>query len=478
MAPEQLQGKGVDRRTDIFAAGIVLWEALTGRRLFDAEDAAEMLRMIVSEEIPPPSAVVPSISRCVDDIVMRALSRDVSTRYQTAREFAIALEEAVPLASPREVGEWVELVAGDTLLHREQAVAEIEAVSSVSDVSFEPRSLPSAKRLSSRTPPPRTIPDASKPWDDEDPTRISTSSIGSSTKRDKPTRIQVPRPKSSYPKPILGPEHIGFGTLLDEEPRTNVIEPLVEDDPTSIYPPAADHDLPSFPFEEVVAVPESRAIVVRDRVTSPPTIIVHAPYPIYSEPPSMFAVVLGWLWNNPRQRTWRVAAAAGTFALLLGFGVAAGRGVRPKPQAHPVAPAAPSVASMAPPPLVRGIDPSTLPLADDASAQTRPVSAARPSSPSQPVPAVSHMEALPNALPHPLQPKAHAVAASEKATPSPAAEHVIDLDATENPYTKGAPKPAVAVQAAAPADPRVPAACRQPYTIDAQGIRRIKTECL
>jgi serine/threonine-protein kinase len=135
MAPEQLQGRGVDRRTDLFAAGIVFWEALTGRRLFDAEDPADVLHMITVEEIPPPSAVTPAVNRAVDDIVMKALTRDVNARFQTARAFAIAIEEAVPLASAREVGEWVERVAGDTLLSRERAVAEIEATSSVTDMA-------------------------------------------------------------------------------------------------------------------------------------------------------------------------------------------------------------------------------------------------------------------------------------------------------------------------------------------------------
>jgi serine/threonine-protein kinase len=132
MAPEQLQAKGVDRRTDIFAAGIVLWEALTGRRLFDAEEASEVLRMILNEDIPPPSAVIPSIPRKVDAAVMRALIRDPALRYQSAREFAIALEDAMPLASSREIGEWVERVAGETLAQREAALAEIEATSDVS----------------------------------------------------------------------------------------------------------------------------------------------------------------------------------------------------------------------------------------------------------------------------------------------------------------------------------------------------------
>jgi serine/threonine protein kinase len=142
MAPEQLSGKPVDRRVDIFAAGVVLWEALTGRRLFDAEEAAEVLRMIMADDIPPPSAVVPSISREIDAVVMKALVRDSAGRHPTAREFAIALERVMPFSSTREVGEWVERVAGETLENRENVVAEIEAISSVTDVSLVTESSP------------------------------------------------------------------------------------------------------------------------------------------------------------------------------------------------------------------------------------------------------------------------------------------------------------------------------------------------
>jgi len=496
MAPEQLQGKVVDRRTDIFAAGIVLWEALTGRRLFDAEEASEVLRMIVSEEIPPPSAVVPSIARSVDDIVMRALSRDASVRYQTAREFAIALEDAVPLASPREVGEWVELVAGDTLLNREQAVAEIEAVSSVSEVSLNARSVAGFRHMPSFPAPP-TLPDATKPWDEEDPTRISTSSVGSTTKKDRPTRIQVPRPRSSGPPPLLGPEHIGFGALLDDEARTNVISPPSEDDArTSLYPPAAAHDLPSFPLDEDGAVPLSRAIVVRERMSMPPTIIVHGPMdPASFRNPSMFSVAAGWLWDNPRQRTWRVAAAAGTFALLLGFGVAAGRGTRPQASHFVVLPPVSAVAAVPVEAMPRGIDPSTLPLAEDEPTRRKPdlVGAAEPA-----IPAASpDIRRASESNPREARAAEHTSTSLAKERPPPTEQTAApvaaeapapELDANENPYverksggTRASTRPAPPSQEVAPRPPpseNVSAACRQPYSIDAQGIRRIKPECL
>ncbi|MBM4363426.1 MAG: serine/threonine protein kinase, partial [Deltaproteobacteria bacterium] len=135
MAPEQLSGRPVDRRTDVFAAGVVLWEALTGQRLFDAGEPSLVLDKILREPIPRPSSLALAVPPAVDAVVMKALEREPSARYASAREFAIALEDTVPLASAREVGGWVEAVGGDTLARREQAVAEIESSSAVTDIS-------------------------------------------------------------------------------------------------------------------------------------------------------------------------------------------------------------------------------------------------------------------------------------------------------------------------------------------------------
>ncbi|MEZ4225625.1 MAG: serine/threonine-protein kinase [Polyangiaceae bacterium] len=130
MAPEQMRGKEVDRRTDVFAAGIVLWEALTGRRLFDGNDPGEVLTKLLEAEIPPPSTVEASIPQDVDQMVMRALRRQMDGRYATAREFAVDLENSGYVALPRKVGEWVEEIGGDSLNRRAEQVAEIESVSS------------------------------------------------------------------------------------------------------------------------------------------------------------------------------------------------------------------------------------------------------------------------------------------------------------------------------------------------------------
>ncbi|MGK3983751.1 serine/threonine-protein kinase [Sorangium sp. So ce136] len=129
MAPEQILCGDVTRRTDVFAAGVVLWEALAGQRLFDGGDEAALIAAVLERPIPPPSSLAPHAPGALDAVVLRALERNAEGRYPTARELAIAIEEVVPLASPRAVGEWVEDLAGHALAQRATRVAEIESAS-------------------------------------------------------------------------------------------------------------------------------------------------------------------------------------------------------------------------------------------------------------------------------------------------------------------------------------------------------------
>jgi serine/threonine-protein kinase len=127
MSPEQLRGEPLDRRADIYSAGIVLWELLTGERLFMAESEGETAVNAMQRTIDPPSKHREKISAELDAIVLRALARDRTKRFGTARQMAIALEECVPSASARRVGEWVSEVAGDVLRTRAKTIVEIES---------------------------------------------------------------------------------------------------------------------------------------------------------------------------------------------------------------------------------------------------------------------------------------------------------------------------------------------------------------
>jgi serine/threonine-protein kinase len=126
MAPEQLLGKPVDRRTDVYSASVVLWVVLTGRLPFE-EDDARVVFQILHDEVPPPSELSPAVPAELDDLVLRGLSRDHEHRFGTAREMAEALERIVPPATAREVAAWVDRIAGRTLRARAERVARIEA---------------------------------------------------------------------------------------------------------------------------------------------------------------------------------------------------------------------------------------------------------------------------------------------------------------------------------------------------------------
>jgi serine/threonine-protein kinase len=127
MAPEQARGLSVDRRTDVYAAAVVLWEALTGRRLFQGDDPAILLSRVLGHRIDPPSRLVPGLTPGLDRIVMRGLAFDPSDRFPTALDMAVALEQEMPPRSPREVGQWLESLLGEGLRARTARIAEIES---------------------------------------------------------------------------------------------------------------------------------------------------------------------------------------------------------------------------------------------------------------------------------------------------------------------------------------------------------------
>ena len=114
LAPEQLEGERATRRTDVYAAAVVFWEALAGRRLFEGSNAY-IIRNITSLPVPKPSTHNPEVPAALDDIVLRGLARSPSDRFASAREMALAIEEAVHLATPTAVGAWVERLAAPAL---------------------------------------------------------------------------------------------------------------------------------------------------------------------------------------------------------------------------------------------------------------------------------------------------------------------------------------------------------------------------
>ncbi len=126
MSPEQLRGEAIDRRADVYAAGVVLWEALTGERLYTGSGEEIVFQRLIDEDIAPPSRRVTSLPPGFDAVAMRALERDPEQRYATAHDMAVALEAAGAFAPPSEVSAWVMSLAGEALEARQSLIRTIE----------------------------------------------------------------------------------------------------------------------------------------------------------------------------------------------------------------------------------------------------------------------------------------------------------------------------------------------------------------
>ncbi len=116
MAPEQARGGEVTPRSDVFAAGIVLWEALCGCRLFLADNEAVTLNRLLFEPIPALREVNPKLPRVLEQALQKALARDPAKRFATAADMAEALQTAARashmLGTPADVRTYVRSVIG------------------------------------------------------------------------------------------------------------------------------------------------------------------------------------------------------------------------------------------------------------------------------------------------------------------------------------------------------------------------------
>ena len=126
MPPEQLYGEELDRRVDVYAAGVVLWETLAGTALFADSSADETIKRVLYGTIPPLREIDPDLAP-FDDVVQRALDRAPDNRFGTAQEMVVALEKVATRAPASEVGAWVEATASAELAELGRALALVDA---------------------------------------------------------------------------------------------------------------------------------------------------------------------------------------------------------------------------------------------------------------------------------------------------------------------------------------------------------------
>jgi len=126
MSPQQVAGDEIDRRADVFAAGVVLWEALAGERLFRGDDAAQTIDAVYHRAAPTLADRGLGVPAAADAVLAQALSKSLEGRYETADAMARALETAIAPAHEREVAEWVERIGKDAVAARANKVSAFE----------------------------------------------------------------------------------------------------------------------------------------------------------------------------------------------------------------------------------------------------------------------------------------------------------------------------------------------------------------
>lgn len=128
MAPEQIRGETVDRRADVFAAGIVLWQLTTGSAFASGPDERR-IHFILTGNYPTPSSFNPHLPEALDRVAMKALAADPAARFASAEEMLRALVTVTLPAPSYEVSDWVRSLVGGELGKRAALVRRTEQLS-------------------------------------------------------------------------------------------------------------------------------------------------------------------------------------------------------------------------------------------------------------------------------------------------------------------------------------------------------------
>ena len=137
MSPEQIRGRGIDRRSDVFALGIVLWESTVGHRLFKDESHLRSAARVLSGKVPKPSSIRSDYPAALEKIIMKALAPKPKHRFQTARDVGDALNAflaARPVIGAADLAALMQEHCGS----RYESKKEIERRASIEDLDAGP----------------------------------------------------------------------------------------------------------------------------------------------------------------------------------------------------------------------------------------------------------------------------------------------------------------------------------------------------
>jgi eukaryotic-like serine/threonine-protein kinase len=198
MCPEQVRTEPIDRRADVYAAGVVLWELLVGERLFKGDNDGALVLSVMMGAQRAPRQVDERIPEPVDRACMRALSLDVNARYPTALAFAEAIEAAaeeagITLATPRGVAAFVKELAAHKPI-------DVPPMTDEPLSARTPRSSPSASR-------PVPVVAAPQPLDGPAPPRVAEADANSQV-------ASVLSSPAALPVPVVSRARIGVAVAV------------------------------------------------------------------------------------------------------------------------------------------------------------------------------------------------------------------------------------------------------------------------
>jgi serine/threonine-protein kinase len=210
MPPEQLLNEELDRRCDVYAAGAVAWEVITGTRLFRADSDGALLTQILAGNPPSPRELLPTLPAAIEEVVMRSLARSRADRYATAAAFCDALEVAaeragVAIASSRAVASFLEGAGFKKLDPKE--IATLKQSVNAGAVSIPPLSVSQRDSRRGSRPDVDAGVEAPEPAVTSSPSQVTAADVAIST-----TAIDAARSRRSPSRVVGGVA--GLGVLV------------------------------------------------------------------------------------------------------------------------------------------------------------------------------------------------------------------------------------------------------------------------
>ncbi len=270
MSPEQVAGEPIDRRTDIFALGVVLWELTTGQRLFRMDSDLDTLARVQECNIPPPSSIIRGYPPDLEQVVMQALAKNRSLRFQTAREFSRALQSLLSrrglFVASDEVAAYMTSIFTDRIAKRE---AHLRWASAVSDAAMG--SVPPPAQHVAPAPAPRAPmhPPAPPPLPAAAPPRVAPRpAAGAAPPRpgaggaSGPDSMTANAPPRSIPRPAAVPyasapvaQPTSRGAPIPQPPRPDLspAPPAVAQGPASPADDDEDRTVQATPAQQAAA---------------------------------------------------------------------------------------------------------------------------------------------------------------------------------------------------------------------------------